>query len=150
MQRIDFDDVIRRLVVNDPRYQAPAYYFLREALEHARKPEPETRKTLRRHLTGREVLEGVRRLALEQYGPMARTVLAEWGIHRCEDIGELVFNMVDGNLLSKTDEDSRDDFKGVYDFHEAFTRPFLPPSKLVSGETEAAATLSKPADGASP
>ena len=58
---------------------------------------------------------------------MALVVLGEWGIHRCEDFGEIVFNMVEYELLAKTDKDSRDDFKGGYDFEDVFQKPFLPP-----------------------
>jgi len=54
-------------------------------------------------------------------------VLNEWGVHRCEDFGEIVFNMVEHDLLAKTSEDSRENFKGGYDFEEAFRKPFLPP-----------------------
>jgi len=78
----------------------------------------------RRHVTGRELLEGARRYALERYGPMARTVLEHWGIRRCEDVGEVVFNLVDNGLLNRTEKDSRDDFKGGFDFKEAFDRVF--------------------------
>jgi uncharacterized repeat protein (TIGR04138 family) len=81
------------------------------------------------HVTGQQLLDGIREFALTQYGPMARTVLNEWGIRRCEDFGDIVFNMVEQGLLSKTDQDSREDFKGGYDFDSAFVWPFLPPSK---------------------
>ena len=73
---------------------------------------------------------GTRDFTLKEYGPMGYFVLQTWGIQRCEDIGELVFNMVESNLLSKTDEDTRDDFKGSFNFSEALVWPFLPPSKL--------------------
>jgi uncharacterized repeat protein (TIGR04138 family) len=70
---------------------------------------------------------------------MALLVLEEWGIRSCEDIGEIVFNMVEANLLAKTDEDSRDDFKGAYDFQEAFREPFLP-----SGSRQTASSKPRP------
>jgi uncharacterized repeat protein (TIGR04138 family) len=81
-------------------------------------------------------LEGIRHYSLEQFGPMVPTVLGEWGIRSCEDVGEVVFNMVEANLLAKTDTDSREDFKGVYDFEEAFVKPYRP-SKLTTSETSA-------------
>jgi uncharacterized repeat protein (TIGR04138 family) len=81
-------------------------------------------------VTGRELLSGIRTYALAQFGPMAMTVLDEWGVTRCEDFGEIVFNMVDAGLLSKTDSDSREDFQGGYSFDEAFRNPFLPQGKL--------------------
>ena len=82
-----------------------------------------------RHISGQDLLGGMRAYALEQYGPMALPVLHEWGIERCEDFGEIVFNMVENELLAKTEEDSRDDFSGGYTFDEAFRQPFLPPEQ---------------------
>ena len=79
-----------------------------------------------RHVSGQELLAGIRAYALDQYGPMTLTVLSEWGVRGCEDFGELVFNMVENNLLAKTKDDSRDDFKNGYTFEEAFRKPFLP------------------------
>ncbi|HEX2100689.1 MAG TPA: Minf_1886 family protein, partial [Candidatus Synoicihabitans sp.] len=64
--------------------------------------------------------------ALEQFGPMARTVLDAWGIRRCGDFGEIVFNLIDYNVFSKTDNDKREDFSDIFTFEDAFDRPFLP------------------------
>jgi uncharacterized repeat protein (TIGR04138 family) len=79
-----------------------------------------------RHVTGQQLLEGARDYALAQYGPMALALLHEWGLRCGEDIGEIVFNMIEASLLAKTDQDSRQDFKDGYDFEEAFRKPFLP------------------------
>ena len=114
----DVERTLRGIIARDPRYAAEAYQFVFEALEYTYGMIGE-----RRHVTGGELLEGARRYAIEQYGLMARTVLEHWGIRRCEDIGEIVFNLVDHGLLSKTEADSRDDFKGGYDFREAFDGP---------------------------
>ena len=135
MHGINFDEELEKIIAKDPRYTRPAYLFVREALDHTQKmlgtPVPEPGKEdAPRHVTGQQLLEGVREYALAQYGPMTMTVLAEWGIHRSEDIGELVFNMVENSLLAKTEKDSREDFKGGYDFEEAFRRPFIPQSRL--------------------
>ncbi len=89
-----------------------------------------------RHVSGQELLAGIRSYALEQFGPMAQMVLNEWGIQNCEDFGELVFNMVETNLLAKTTEDSREDFKNGYDFFEAFRRPFLPKKQPTAPDLE--------------
>jgi uncharacterized repeat protein (TIGR04138 family) len=130
MQPVEFEQVIRTIVERDPRYKREAYIFIREALEYTQKmlgkPTPEEI----RHVTGRDLLEGVRHYALEQYGPMVPTVLGEWGILRCEDVGQVVFNMVDANLLAKTETDSLEDFKGVYDFDETFAKPFRPTKRV--------------------
>lgn len=73
-----------------------------------------------RHVTGRELCEGLRRYALEQFGPLARTVLEYWGIQNTADFGKIVFLLIDAQLLRKTEEDSLQDFDQIYDFSEAF------------------------------
>jgi len=125
MQNIDFEEAIERIAGKDARYPRDAYFFVREALGFTQKTAGRTGKSVR-HVTGRELLTGIREYALSQFGPMTLTVLDEWGIRRCEDFGEIVFNMVEDGLLAKTDTDSREDFKDGYDFEEAFRKPFLP------------------------
>lgn len=109
------EQIVRDIISRDRRYALDAYQFVFEALDY-------TYRMLkkRRHVTGRELLEGARRYAVERYGPLARTVLEHWGISRCEDIGEVVFNLVESSLLRKSEQDSRDDFKEGYDFKQAF------------------------------
>lgn len=129
MQAINFDEVLESIIAKDLRYHREAYLFVREGLDFTQKSIGKQNKNEVRHITGQELLAGLREYGLNQYGPLAATVLAEWGVQRCEDFGEIVFNMVEHGLLSKTEKDSRDDFKGGYDFHAAFCEPFLPSSK---------------------
>jgi uncharacterized repeat protein (TIGR04138 family) len=124
MHSVDFEEVVEKIVAQNSRYHRDAYFFLREALEHTQKIIGKKGEV--RHVSGRELLTGIREHALSQFGPMALTVLAEWGIHSTEDFGELVFNMVEHNVLAKTDHDSREDFKNGYDFVEVFKAPFTP------------------------
>ncbi len=77
-----------------------------------------------RHISGQELAEGCRDLALEQFGPMARTVLEHWGIHSTEDMGEIVFALIECRVLVKQDSDSREDFQAVFDFDEVFDRDY--------------------------
>ncbi len=126
MQAANFDKAIEQITQRDPRYHREAYAFVREALDFTQKMLIQSGKEGLRHVSGQELLAGIRGYALQQFGPMALLVLNDWGVRRCEDFGELVFNMVDCGLLAKTDQDSREDFKGGYDFEEAFRRPFLP------------------------
>ena len=65
-------------------------------------------------------MEGVRRLAMEQFGPLARTVLEYWGIHSTDDLGEIVFDLVDMGVLVKNPRDRPEDFADVFDFEEVF------------------------------
>jgi len=133
MHGINFDEELEKIVAKDSRYTRDAYLFVREALDHTQKliGKP-AKEDLPRHVTGQQLLEGIRDFALQQYGPMTLTVLNEWGITRCEDFGELVFNMVEVGLLAKTDKDSRDDFSRGYDFADAFRKPFLPETKRIN------------------
>ena len=126
MQSLNFDEILNRMAAQDPRYDRNAYVFLREALDHTQRALKQARKTEPQHVTGKELLDGIRDYALAQFGPMAKMVLNDWGICRTADFGEIVFNMVDHRLLSKTADDSRDDFKDGYDFEEAFCKPFRP------------------------
>src|SRR3954467_12582055 len=103
MQPIDFEQVIKVIVERDPRYKREAYMFIREALDYTQKMLGKPTPDEIRHVTGRDLLEGVRHHSLEQFGPMVPTVLGEWGIRSCEDVGEVVFNMVEANLLAKTE-----------------------------------------------
>jgi uncharacterized repeat protein (TIGR04138 family) len=76
------------------------------------------------HISGQELLEGIRRLALQQFGLMAITVFHQWGIHTTEDFGRLVFSLVDQGKMKKTDRDSLSDFCAVYSFEEVFDRGY--------------------------
>lgn len=129
MQALNIHDLLDKVLEKDTRYHRDAYLFLREALDHTHKLIDQGHSRKPRHVTGQELLNGVRDYALTQFGPMAQTVLESWGVRRCEDIGEIVFNMVDSGLLTTTPQDSREDFKGGFDFRTAFQAPFLPSVK---------------------
>jgi len=129
MQEVNFDEVVGRIVERDERYTADAYGLVRESLDFTqRRANKKTRGRLR-HVSGPELLDGVREYVLQEYGPLAITVLEEWGIRSTRDIGQIVFNMVENRLLAKTEQDSLADFDERYDFEEAFRHPFLPNSK---------------------
>ena len=136
MHEVTFEEALELIRAKDQRYSRDAYLFVREALDHTQKNIVKENRGEIRHVSGQELLGGIREFSLQQFGPMTTTVLEEWGINRCEDFGEIVFNMVEIGLLAKTDKDSREDFSGGYDFEEAFRKPFLPESKAVK-ETKA-------------
>jgi uncharacterized repeat protein (TIGR04138 family) len=137
MHEVSFDEALELILQSDPRYPRDAYVFLREALDYTQKHLAKAARGQLRHVTGQELLAGIRAYALQQFGPMTLTVFAEWGVHSGRDFGEMVFNLVDAGLLGKTEQDSRADFEGGYDFDDAFRKPFLPPSKVASLEAEA-------------
>ena len=126
MQKIPLEEIIEDIIRQDPRYSRGAYDFVRESLDHTIKVFKKTATGKERHVTGQELLEGLRRYALDQFGPLACTVLESWGLRSCEDVGEVVFNMVSRSVLGKTEQDKPDDFKNGYNFEEAFRRPFEP------------------------
>lgn len=132
MQELTFDSTLALILAKDSRYHRDAYHFVKDALDHTQKVVVKESREQLRHVTGQELLEGIRSYALNQFGPMTEMVFAEWGINRCEDFGEIVFNMVEIGLLGKTEEDSREDFQNGYNFHDAFRKPFLPSEKLRS------------------
>jgi uncharacterized repeat protein (TIGR04138 family) len=128
-------EVVRR----NPRYAYEAYEFLFAALSHTQRmlgrvpsddeagaPGPQY------HVSGRELVEGARDLALREFGLMARTVFRMWGINRTGDFGAIVFNLVEENLMSKTDQDNRADFEDLFDLDEALVQGF----RIELGEVE--------------
>lgn len=130
MQELTFESTLALILAKDPRYQRDAYLFVKDALDHTQKLVLKENKGELRHVSGQELLAGIREYALTQFGPMTQMVFEEWGIKRCEDFGEIVFNMVEIGLLGKTDKDSREDFANGYDFEDAFRKPFLPTSRI--------------------
>ncbi|HEY2711306.1 MAG TPA: Minf_1886 family protein [Chthoniobacterales bacterium] len=126
MQKIGFTEALDSIVSSDRRYHRDAYVFLRDALDYTTKQQKKSKGAAVRHVAGPELLEGVRLYALKEFGPMALTVFSYWGIERCEDIGNMVFNLIGAGIFGKTEQDSIDDFKAVYDFHDAFVKPYQP------------------------
>ena len=108
-------DSIQAICRKDSRFKPEAYLFVLAALHFtvSRLPEP-------RHVTGQELSEGIRIYGLDQFGPLTTQVFEHWGILSTEDFGHIVFSLIERKLLGKTEEDSLEDFKGVYDFTSAF------------------------------
>ncbi len=130
MKKQNFLEMVNLIVKEDDRYTREAYGFLKEALDFTmdkeRKRNGKVASKTQRHVTGQELLEGVREYALDQFGPMAHTVLTSWGLERCEDFGEMVFNLIEYGVFSKNEGDTKEDFAAIYDFEEAFLKPFQP------------------------
>ena len=106
---------IQTMCRQDNRYKPESYLFVLAGLHFTvtQLPEP-------RHITGQELLKGLKLYGLEQFGPLALQVFQHWGVQTTEDFGRIVFNLVDAKLLRKTEEDRLEDFREVYDFAEAF------------------------------
>lgn len=126
MSHSDYLQSIRNIRERDPRYHADAYDFVREGLDYTIKDLQKPLDGPDRHISGQELMDGMRRYALREFGPMARSVFHHWGIHETICFGHIVFNMVEEGILGKTEEDSVEDFKELFDFDQAFVTPFLP------------------------
>jgi len=111
-------------IARQTKYPFNAFLFVQEGLDFTVKrihgeADPAGPKA-KRHVSGRDLCLGLRDVARERYGLLARTVLRRWNINCCEDFGRIVFALVEAGLLQKTDEDTMRDFVGVFDFAEAF------------------------------
>ena len=130
MKKLNFNEALIQILAEDPRYDEQAYHFMKEALDFTIKLLAKPIEGPGRHVKGAELLEGIRQYALQEYGPVTLTVLNRWGVRKCEDFGEIVFNMVSKGVLGKTEEDRKEDFAGGYDFESAFRKPFRPRAKV--------------------
>jgi uncharacterized repeat protein (TIGR04138 family) len=126
MAEMDFNETVRTICSKDRRYPPEAYVFVREALDYTTKALNKPSENQKKHVTGAELLNGIREFSLQELGPMAITAFKIWGIGKTEDFGEIVFNMVESGLLGKTDTDKRDDFAKGYDFFNNFVKPYTP------------------------
>src|SRR5271169_4418530 len=95
----DFSVSIQKILKKDSRYKHNAYFFLRDALEFTVKGHDPNQLIDKGHISGKTLLEGIRKFAIEQYGPLTITVFDDWGIKSCEDFGEIVFNLVEVGIL---------------------------------------------------
>lgn len=142
MQDLDFNEVVELIYKEDPRFDRKAYTFIRHGLDQTVKElrKKDTERAQRsQHVSGPELLDGLRVYALDQYGPLAKTVLNSWGITHCQNFGDLVFNLIEYNVFSKTENDRREDFSDIYTFDDAFVKPFLPSKKPRFGSAKSEA-----------
>ena len=126
MAKINFAEVVEQICEKDLRFSFDAYHFVQEGLNHTLKSLKRGGQHAHRHVSGQELLSGLRDFALKEYGPMSKAVLNEWGIKTTDDIGQIVFNLVNASVLGKNDTDSPGDFKNVFSFDDAFVKPFVP------------------------
>lgn len=144
MQAMQFEQSVVNILKREKRFDPHAYFFLKDALDFTLKRIAEENGGRARHVSGPELLAGYRDFALEQFGPMASTLMKEWGIRKCQDVGDMVFLLIDEQVFGKQDSDRREDFSEVFDFEESLETPFLPSRKRVpkSQPTRSAKVLS--------
>ena len=115
----EFYSIVADLTRKDVRYHPEAYEFVMEALSYSQKKFKKPK-----HVTGRELLRGIRNLLLKKFGPMTMTVLKHWGVRATDDFGNIVFNLVEYRILSKDTQDHYESFKNAYDFEEVFNKGY--------------------------
>ena len=105
------------ILKKDDRYDPRAYDFVLEVIHFAS-------LDAKGHVTGQELLNYFRDFALDAYGPLAYTVLNDWGVRCCEDVGAIVFNLYNAKRIGKTEKDSPEDFVGGFNFKHEFLDPY--------------------------
>lgn len=120
MSASEFWTVVERIRASDGRYSDDAYAFVMDGLDHTVRALPE-----RRHVSGQELLAGLCRFARDRYGMMSYDVLCSWGIRRGRDVGEIVFQLVDAGILSRRDEDTREDFDTPLDLKQVLEERYF-------------------------
>ena len=127
MNNDHFSAAVDAIITGDDRFERDAYLFVRDALEYTtkrlQKQQPH-KLPAECHVSGTQLLDGLRQYALDQYGPMVVTVLDHWRVRSCEDIGHIVFNLIEAREFGKAEGDSIEDFRGGYSFQDAFVKPF--------------------------
>ena len=122
-----YEDIVDRIYEADNRFDPEAYYFLRDAIDRtAQKLGRTGPHAENHHVTGRELSEGFRDCMLEDFGPMASVVAEEWGIGQSEDIGAMVYNLIEAGAFGKAPNDRRTDFNGLFDLIDDLEAPYLP------------------------
>lgn len=134
MQHIHFEESVGSILKRDQRYDGQAYFFLKEALDFTLKRFLDAAGGRNRHVSGKELLEGFRDYALEQYGPMAATLMEEWGIRQSRDVGNMVFRLIEEQVFGKQDTDKPEDFEGLFDLEEALRTPFFPTKLRINSQ----------------
>ena len=126
MNKGSFEEALLQLAEENPQYDPHVYGFMREALDFTIKLLKKPAEGEARHVTGRELTDGIRQYALREFGPLAKTVLNHWGIFTTEDFGKVVFLLISKGIFGKSEKDSAADFANGYDFEDAFRTPFRP------------------------
>ncbi|MES2476031.1 MAG: Minf_1886 family protein [Verrucomicrobiota bacterium] len=134
MQAMQFEQSVVSILKRDKRFDPHAYFFLKDALDFTLKRIADANGGQARHVSGPELLEGYRDYALEQFGPMASTLMTEWSIRKCQDVGDMVFHLIEEQVFGKQESDKKEDFSEAFDFEASLVTPFLPSRKLAAAK----------------
>jgi len=130
MTDAEFEHAVDQILQRDRRFDPLAYYFLKDSLDFTVKRIAGEGRGRFRHVSGGELLAGFRDHALEQFGPMASTLMREWGVRESGHVGEMVFHLIDERVFGKQDSDRKEDFAGTFDLTDSLTTPFLPSGRV--------------------
>ena len=132
MQPTQFMDAVKSVISLDQRFDIGAYYFLKDALDFTVKRAMDSNDGQHRHVTASELLHGFRDLALQEFGPMASTMMSEWGVTECSNIGDMVFKLIEEGVFGKQDSDTPEDFANIFPLQETLAAPFLPSTQALT------------------
>lgn len=124
MQPTQFMDAVQAISSRDPRYDVGAYFFLKDALDFTVRLAMESNDGKHRHVAASELLIGFRDFAIQEFGPMASTMMSEWGVNSCSDIGTMVFELIEEGVFGKQDSDTPEDFANLFPLIETLDAPF--------------------------
>jgi uncharacterized repeat protein (TIGR04138 family) len=126
MQPTQFTDAVEAINSKQESYDSGAYYFLKDALDFTVRRAMESNDGKHRHVAASELLIGFRDFAIQEFGPMASTMMTEWGVTTCSDIGSMVFELIEEGVFGKQDSDTREDFSEIFPLIESLEAPFSP------------------------
>ncbi|MFT4177149.1 MAG: hypothetical protein QM627_10900 [Luteolibacter sp.] len=126
---MQFEQSVISILKREQRFDPHAYFFLKDALDFTLKRITENGANASSHVSGPQLLAGFRDLALQQFGPMASTLMQEWGVRKCQDVGDMVFHLIEEQVFGKQESDRREDFSEVFPFEESLIEPYLPRSR---------------------
>ena len=130
MQPTQFTDAVEAISSEHQGYDSGAYYFLKDTLDFTVRRVMESNDGKHRHVAASELLIGFRDLAIQEFGPMASTMMTEWGITSCSDIGAMVFQLIEEGVFGKQDSDTLEDFSEIFPLIETLEAPFKPKNEL--------------------
>jgi len=123
-QEQEYQEQLQQILEVDERYHPDAYEFVHEAIAYTGKKLKTQQNANNRHISGQQLLGGIRELALQKFGPLTLELLHFWGVHTTDDFGNIVFNLVRYEMLGVSEQDSPTDFHNIYSFDAAFNKPF--------------------------
>ncbi len=138
MSDSEFEQAVEKILRQDKRFDPLAYFFLKESLDFTvKRIAGEASRGRFRHVSGGELLAGFRDHAIDQFGPMASTLMHEWGVRESGHVGEMVFHLIDQKVFGKQESDRKEDFADAFNLTEELTVPFLPRRRVNRPRTQA-------------